>query len=60
MLANKNCKWLELPLPLEDWATGMKDTVQITADGEALAPMKPGLGYEVDEEAVRRLTIETI
>ena len=60
MLANKNCKWLELPLPLEDWATGMKDTVQITADGEALAPVKPGLGYEVDEEAVRRLTIETI
>lgn len=59
MLANKNSKWLELPLPLGDWARYMKDTVEIDENGNAIAPSKSGLGYEVDLEAIEAGTVET-
>jgi len=34
----------------------MKDKFRIDADGYVRAPTKPGLGYELDRDAVDRFT----
>lgn len=58
MLANRNCKWLELPLPLVDWNRYMKDVVEIDQDGYAHAPQKAGLGYDFDWDMIENNTLK--
>lgn len=57
ILSVKNCEFFELPFPRGPLDFGMLDTVEVSADGYALAPTKPGLGYEVDWDAIDDATI---
>lgn len=52
MLAHNNCKWVEMPLPLDDWHIYMKTWIECDKDGIIHAPTEPGLGYELDEDAI--------
>ncbi len=50
-LAIKNCRYLELPYP--DGATfGIKQSLDINADGYVVAPEGPGLGVELDWDGI--------
>jgi L-alanine-DL-glutamate epimerase-like enolase superfamily enzyme len=59
ILSVRNCEFFELPEPRGPLDFGMKDTVEITEDGYALPPTKPGLGYDVDWDALDDHTIAT-
>jgi L-alanine-DL-glutamate epimerase-like enolase superfamily enzyme len=36
---------------------GMKDVIRVGKDGYVDAPTKPGLGYAVDWDAIKKLTL---
>ncbi|MGY1806187.1 enolase C-terminal domain-like protein [Blastococcus sp. SYSU D00669] len=57
ILSVRNCEFFELPYPRGPLDFGMRDTVEISEDGHALAPTKPGLGYDVDWDVVDNHTI---
>lgn len=57
MLATHACDFVELPVPLGIMDEAMVDVIRPGADGYVQAPSKPGLGYEVDMEAIERLTV---
>ncbi len=58
MLAIKNCDLFELPVPQGIMDIGMKDVIRVTKEGCVEAPTKPGLGYDIDWDKVRELTVE--
>lgn len=58
MLAMKNCDFFEFPVPQGILDIGMKDVIRVAEDGYVYAPTKPGLGYDIDWDAVKKLTIE--
>ena len=60
MLAIRNCDFFELPVPVGIFDVGMKDTIRIAEDGYVYAPSKPGLGYDIDWDAVDNLTVKEI
>jgi len=53
-----NNVWFEMTVPQ---GTGdrpyMKDTIRIAPDGYVYAPTKPGLGYELDRDALDKMTV---
>ena len=57
ILSVRNCEFFELPYPREPLDFGMLDVVEISDDGFALAPTKPGLGYDVDWDVIDNATI---
>jgi L-alanine-DL-glutamate epimerase-like enolase superfamily enzyme len=56
-LAMPNNVWFEMTVPQgsadRPW---MKDRIRVAPDGYVYAPAKPGLGYELDRDALDRLT----
>jgi len=58
MLAMKNCDFVEIPVPQGILDVGMKDVMRVAPDGCVYAPTKPGLGYDIDWEAVKALTVQ--
>jgi L-alanine-DL-glutamate epimerase-like enolase superfamily enzyme len=57
-LAMPNNVFFEMTIPqgtLE--GSYMKDRIRIAKDGYVYAPKKPGLGYEIDRDALDKLTI---
>lgn len=60
MLAIHNCDLVELPVPTGILDFAMKDTLRVDADGYVPAPTKPGLGYEVDLDAIDDLTVREL
>jgi len=56
-LAMPNNVWFEMTVPQ---GTGdrpyMKDTIRVAPDGYVYAPTKPGLGYELDRDALDKMT----
>jgi len=60
MLAINNCDFFELPIPEGVFDVGMKDVIRIDKDGYVRAPKKPGLGYDIDWEEIKKMTIKTI
>ena len=61
MLASHNVKYLEIPVPLGyEFDKGMKDVIRCDQDGYVHAPTKPGLGYELDEDEIDRLTVREL
>jgi len=60
MLAINNCDFFELPIPEGIFDLGMKDVIRIDKDGYVRAPKKPGLGYDIDWEDIKKLTIKII
>ena len=47
-------------MPQGIFDVGMKDVIRVAKDGYVYAPTKPGLGYDIDWEAVKKLTIEEV
>ena len=60
MLAIHNCDLVELPVPRGILDQGMKDTLWPDAEGYVHAPTKPGLGYDIDEDAIDDLTVREL
>lgn len=60
MLGFPNCTYYEQPMPYEAYEYGMKDVIRTQPDGYVYAPQGPGLGLEVDWEAMEAATIHTI
>jgi len=60
ILAMHNCDLVELPVPRGILDHGMKDTIWLDAEGYVHGPTKPGLGYEIDEDAIADLTVREI
>jgi L-alanine-DL-glutamate epimerase-like enolase superfamily enzyme len=60
MLSIANCDFVEITVPYGILEHGMKETMTVAPDGHVHAPTKPGLGYEVDLDAIDNLTIRTI
>jgi L-alanine-DL-glutamate epimerase-like enolase superfamily enzyme len=59
-MAIPNTSFMEVLLPHEAWWHGLVEEIQIDSDGFAHAPTKPGLGYEVDLELVKRKQIAVL
>jgi L-alanine-DL-glutamate epimerase-like enolase superfamily enzyme len=59
-LAMANSAFAEVPAPLgaRDNQPYIKDRIGIGSDGYVEAPMKPGLGYEIDRAALDKLTTQ--
>ena len=57
MLTTENCTYYEQSMPLEPYEYGMLDVVRTQPDGYVYGPEKPGLGLDVDWEAMEAATI---
>ena len=57
MLTTDNCTYYEQSMPLEPYEYGMLDVVRTGPDGYVYAPEKPGLGLDVDWQAMEAATI---
>lgn len=59
-LAMANSAFAEVPVPLgaRDNQPYIKDRIDIGSDGYVEAPVKPGLGYEIDRAALHNLTTQ--
>jgi L-alanine-DL-glutamate epimerase-like enolase superfamily enzyme len=57
MLAFPNSTYYEQPVPYDAYEYGMKDVIRTQADGFVNAPHGPGLGVEVDWDAMNSATI---
>jgi L-alanine-DL-glutamate epimerase-like enolase superfamily enzyme len=53
-----NSSFIEVPWPqgARDQQSFLKDRVRIAADGHVHAPRLPGLGYEIDRDALDKMT----
>lgn len=57
MLAFANGTYYEQPIPYDSYEYGMKDVTRTQSDGYVYAPQKPGLGVEIDWDAMQAATI---
>ena len=57
MLGTGLSTYFEMSVPYEPYEYGMKDVIRPREDGYVYAPQKPGLGVEVDWEAMDAATI---
>ena len=60
MLSMKNCDFMEIPVPQGILDVGMKDVIRVEKDGYVSAPTKPGLGYDIDWDTIKKLTVEEL
>ena len=60
MLAIHHCDLFEIPVPEAILDIGMKDVIRVGKDGFVEAPTKPGLGYDVDWDKIKHLTIKVL
>jgi len=61
MLAMENNDFYEAPVPQGTFDTDViNDTIRIDKEGFVHAPTKPGLGFEVDEDKLKKRTIKVI
>lgn len=56
--AIRNCEFFELLVPEEPFRFPMKDPYPIDAAGQAHVPRKPGIGVELDWDAIDRTCVE--
>jgi len=56
--AIKNCEYFELLVPEEPFRFPMKDNYPIDKNGRAHVPQKPGVGVELDWDAIDRTCVE--
>ncbi|NML47268.1 mandelate racemase/muconate lactonizing enzyme family protein [Ramlibacter sp. G-1-2-2] len=60
MLAIHNCDFFEIPVPQGVLDLGMQDVIRCGKDGYVDAPTKPGLGYDVDWDKIKALTVKEL
>jgi L-alanine-DL-glutamate epimerase-like enolase superfamily enzyme len=53
-----NSAFIEVPMPqgARDQQSYLKDRIRVAADGHVHAPRLPGLGYEIDRDALEKMT----
>ena len=54
MLAYDNCAYFEQPIPFEPYEYGARNFIRTDPEGHVHAPPGPGLGIDMDWEAVRK------
>jgi len=59
-LAIRNSEFMELIVPQGCLDHGMKEGIKVAQDGFVYAPVKPGLGYEIDWDVVENLTMRVV
>ena len=59
ILAHNSCTYFEQSVPCEPYEYGMKDVIRTQPDGCVSAPSGPGLGLEVDWEAMEAATMHS-
>lgn len=59
-LSVRNSAYCELPVPLGNLDVGVRQGLRLDRDGYVMAPDGPGLGLEVDLDAIRRAVIATL
>lgn len=59
MLAFNCGTYYEQPIPYDSYEYGMQDVIRTQSDGYVYAPQKPGLGVEMDLEAMQSATIHS-
>ena len=59
MLAFRNGTYFEQSVPYDSYEYGMQDVIRTQPDGYVYAPQKPGLGVDVDWEAMEAATINS-
>jgi len=59
MLAFRNGTYYEQPIPYDSYEYGMHDVIRTQPDGYVYAPQKPGLGVEIDWDAMQAATIHS-
>lgn len=57
MCALPNCTYFEQPVPYDAFEYGVKTVLRTQADGYVYAPQAPGLGIELDWDAINAATI---
>ena len=57
MLAFRNGTYYEQPIPYDSYEYGMQDVIRTQSDGYVYAPQKPGLGVDIDQDAMQAATI---
>lgn len=57
MLAFRNGTYYEQPIPYDSYEYGMQDVVRTQPDGYVYAPQKPGLGVDIDWDAMQAATV---
>ncbi|MEZ0050370.1 L-alanine-DL-glutamate epimerase-like enolase superfamily enzyme [Mycobacterium sp. MAA66] len=57
-LSVSNCDFAEVMVPQNLLSMGMSDLPVVDHEGYLLAPEKPGLGYDIDLDAVENLTLQ--
>ncbi len=57
MLAFSNATYYEQPIPYDSYEYGMRDVIRTQPDGYVHAPQKPGLGVEIDWDAMDKATV---
>ena len=57
MLSTPYCTYYEDAVPYESYEYGMKDVIRTQGDGYVNAPQGPGLGVEIDWDAMEKATI---
>ena len=60
MLAFNNCTYYEQAVPYPSYEYGMHDVIRTQPDGHVYAPTKPGLGLDIDWDAMQAATIHHI
>ena len=57
MLSTPQCTYYEQPVPCDSYEYGMRDVIRTQSDGYVEAPRGPGLGVEIDWDAMEKATI---
>ena len=60
MLANDCCSYFEQSVPYEPYEYGMLDVIRTDSDGQVTAPDAPGLGVQVDWDAMEAATVHRL
>lgn len=57
ILSSDSATYMELAYPEGDWEYGIRNPLRPDADGFVHAPAGDGLGFDLDEDAIERLTV---
>jgi L-alanine-DL-glutamate epimerase-like enolase superfamily enzyme len=57
MLAHDNCDYFEMPVPYADFQVDALGRIEVDAEGYVNASQEPGLGLDIDWDAVEDMTI---
>ena len=60
MLGTGLCSWYEQSVPYEPYEYGMHSAIRTGPDGVVRAPQGPGLGHDIDWDAMRSATVHQL